>query len=83
MNPPCNLLIIELSVVSRAFVLDFAGAYFDMLPDFPDEQWETWEAEKREQFENRWPEVRAVMGALEELDIHMVDVSPSNIAFLD
>ena len=54
-----------------------------MLPDFPDEQWETWEAEKREQFENRWPEVRAVMGALEELDIHMVDVSPSNIAFLD
>ena len=78
-----NLLIIELSVVSRPFVLDFAGAYLDKLPDFPDDQWEAWEVEKREQFENRWPEVRAVMGALEELDIHMVDVSPSNIAFLD
>ena len=42
-----------------------------------------WEAEKREQFEDRWPIVEAVLGALEELDIYMVDISPSNIAFLD
>ena len=42
-----------------------------------------WEAEKREQFGTHWPRVQAVLEALEALDIHMVDVSPSNIAFLD
>ena len=75
--------IIEMSIVTRPFVLDFAGAYLDTLPDFPDEIWNEWEAQKREQFENRWPMVQRILGALEEFDIHMVDVSPSNIAFLD
>lgn len=42
-----------------------------------------WEAEKRDQFEERWPKVQAVLSALEEFDIYMVDVSPSNIAFAD
>ena len=41
------------------------------------------EAQKRDQFDARWPKVQAVLAELEELDIHMVDVSPSNIAFLD
>jgi len=42
-----------------------------------------WEAEKREQFDVRWPTVRGVLAAMEGWDIHMVDVSPSNIAFAD
>ena len=78
-----NLHIIEMSIVTRPFVLDFAGAYLDAPPDFPNETWLAWEAEKREQFEDRWPMVQQILGALEELDIHMVDVSPSNIAFAD
>lgn len=78
-----ELRVIEMSVVKRPFVLDFAGAWLDAPPDFPEEQWAEWEAEKREQFETRWPKVQAVMAALEELDIYMVDVSPSNVAFLD
>jgi hypothetical protein len=41
-----------------------------------------WQA-KREQFGTLWPRVQAVLEALEALDIHVVDVSPSNIAFLD
>jgi hypothetical protein len=72
-----------MSIVTRPFVLDFAGAYLDAAPDFPDEVWTEWEAEKRDQFDNRWATVHAVLAALEELGIHMVDVSPSNIAFLD
>ena len=40
-------------------------------------------AEKRDQFEARWSKVQAVLNALEDLDIYMVDVSPSNIAFTD
>lgn len=77
------LRVIEMSIVTRPFLLDFAGAWLDARPDFPDETWVEWEAEKREQFDDHWPKVRAVLGALEALDIHMVDVSPSNIAFLD
>jgi hypothetical protein len=41
------------------------------------------ETQKRDQFDARWPKVGTVLAALEELGIHMVDVSPSNIAFLD
>ena len=78
-----KLLVVEMTVVVRPFVLDFAGAYLDTPPDFPEETWIEWEAEKREQFDVRWPKVQAVLGELEWLDIHMVDVSPSNIAFLD
>jgi hypothetical protein len=78
-----NLLVIEMSIVKRPFVLDFAGAYLDAPPDFSDEIWAEWESEKREQFNIRWPKVKAVLAALEALDIHMIDVSPSNIAFLE
>jgi hypothetical protein len=75
-----DLLVIEMSIVSRPFVLDFAGAYLDAPPDFSDEIWAEWEDGKREQFDVHWPMVQAVLAALEALDIHMVDVSPSNIA---
>ena len=78
-----RLLVIEMTVVTRPFVLDFAGAYLESPPDFPEETWVAWEAEKREQFDVRWPKVQAVLGELETLDIHLVDVSPSNVAFLD
>ena len=78
-----ELQVVEMTIVTRPFVLDFAGAYLDFPPEFPEEIWADWEAEKREQFEARWPTVQAVLGALENLDIHMVDVSPSNIAFRD
>ena len=76
-----GLRMIEMSIVTRPFVLDFAGAYLDAPPDFPEDAWARWEAGQREQFETRWPTVEAVLAALEELDIYMVDVSPSNIAF--
>jgi hypothetical protein len=72
-----------MTIVSRPFVLDFAGAYLDSPPAFSDEIWNEWESEKRDQFEDRWPKVQAILSALEEFDIHMVDVSPSNIAFVD
>ena len=79
-----ELRVIEMSIVTRPFVLDFAGAWLDVPPEFSEEAWAEWEAEKRGQFESHWPKVQEVLGILEEqLDIHMVDVSPSNIAFPD
>jgi hypothetical protein len=78
-----ELRVIEMSIVTRPFVLDFAGAYLDAPPEFSDEIWAEWEAEKINQFEVRWTKVREILAALEQMDIYMADVSPSNIAFLD
>ena len=79
-----ELLALEMTVVERPFVLDFAGAYLDNdAPWFEDEKWEMWEADKREKFGARWPEVQAVLAALEDYGIQMLDVNPGNIAFAD
>jgi hypothetical protein len=78
-----DLLIIEMTIVTRPFILDFAGAFLDLPPSFSEEIWNTWELEKRDQFESRWATVCQILGALEEMEIFMVDVSPSNIAFAD
>ncbi len=50
-------------------------------PEFPAEVWADWEAEKREQFEGRWPTVEKILAAFEEFGIYLLDVSPGNIAF--
>jgi hypothetical protein len=40
-----DLRVIEMTVVVRPFVLDFAGAYLEERPDFPEDVWEQWEQE--------------------------------------
>ena len=76
-----ELWIIEMSIVTRPFLLDFAGAQLDCRPEFSEEIWAEWESEKREQFGLQWKTVLAVMDRLEALGICMADVSPTNIAF--
>ena len=78
-----ELEVIEMTIVTRPFVLDFAGAYVGAPPEFSEDIWADWEGEKREQFGGRWAAVRAVMSAFEDLGIYLVDVSPSNISLLD
>jgi len=78
-----DLQVIEMTIVTRPFVLDFAGAYVGAPPEFSEEIWAEWEAEKREQFGVRWTAVQAVMNAFEDLGIHLLDVSPNNISLLD
>ena len=70
-----ELRVIEMSIVRRPFVLDFAGAYLDAPPDFPEEIWNEWESEKQEQFEGRWEKVRAILDFLESLEIYMIWIS--------
>jgi hypothetical protein len=78
-----TLRVLEMTIVERPFVLDFAGAYLDARPAFPEDVWEDWEAEKQDQFEGRWPEVRRVLDAFEEFGVYLLDVTPGNIAFVD
>ena len=77
------LWVLEMSVVTRPFVLDFAGAYLDEPPDFSEEVLPDWRAEKAEQFGSRWPEVRAILRFLEGHGVFMVDVNVGNISFGD
>src|SRR5437016_4344973 len=38
-----ELRILEMTIVKRPFVLDFAGAYLDVCPEFTAEIWADWE----------------------------------------
>ena len=78
-----ELWVIEMTVVARPFVLDFAGAYLDEPTDFSDEVLADWRAEKQERFGTRWPEVQAILRFLEGYGIFMVDVNPGNISLGD
>jgi hypothetical protein len=77
------LWVIEMMIVSRPFVLDFAGAYLDFPPDFSEQVLEEWRAEKQEQFGSRWPEVQAILRELEDYGVYMSDVNPGNVSFGD
>ncbi len=78
-----DLWVIEMTIVKRPFVLDFAGAFLDKPPDFSEEVMADWRAEKKEQFGPRWPEVQAILRVLEGYSVFMVDVNPGNIAFVE
>lgn len=76
-----ELWVIEMGIVIRPFVLDFADAYLDRPPDFPDEVLAEWRAEKQGQFGDRWPEVELILLSLQRYGVYLIDVSPGNIAF--
>ncbi len=78
-----ELWVIEMTIVSRPFVLDFAGAYLDYPPDFSDDVMAQWQADKQEQFGSRWPAVQAILRELESYGIYMADVNPGNVSFGD
>ena len=71
---------IEMSIVDRPFILDFAQAYLDAPPEFPEEVWqeclETWE----NRYEDDWPVVKQALRELRLLGIYYLDVHRGNIA---
>jgi hypothetical protein len=79
-----ELWVIEMTVVTRPFLLDFAGAYLDKAPDFTDEVLDEvladWQTDKREQFGARWPDVQSILAVLERHGVFMIDVHPNNIS---
>ena len=83
LNADDELWVIEMEIVSPLFVLDFAGAYLDVPPDYPEEVMQEWRAEKREQFGDRWPVVQDIMREFRKLRIYLADVKPGNIMFKD
>ena len=78
-----ELWVVEMTFVSRPFVLDFAGAFLDWDPGFSEEQLAEWRAEKLEEFGTRLPTVEGILLKLRELGIYMTDVHPNNISWPD
>jgi hypothetical protein len=76
-----DLWIVELEIVKPPFVLDFGKSYLDEVPEFPEETLAEVEAENRDRFGKRWPEVRRILRKLESYGVFHVDVSPNNIRF--
>jgi hypothetical protein len=74
-----RLSVVEMEIVQPPFVLDFAGAYLDRRPDFPEDVYAEWQAEKAEQFGEDWPLVQSIMAVLAGIGIYLADVKPGNI----
>ena len=78
-----GLHVVEMTTVVRPFLLDFASAYMDEKPGFPDDVLTEWLEEKREQFGNDWREVDLTVANLERFGIYLVDIHPGNISLSD
>jgi len=66
-------------VVPAPFLLDFASAYLDEPPDYPDEIVVESQAKHAEIFGDDWPAVQMAVIALERFGIYMVDLHLGNI----
>lgn len=76
-----ELMVVEMTIVTKPYVLDFASAYADHPPEFPEEVMEERNAHWAEVFEDRWPAVQGIMAQFSRMGIHLLDPSPKNIAF--
>ena len=81
----CNdaLLVIEIGLVVRPFLIDFGKSYVDEEPPYLDDpiRMDQWRQEGRERFGSRWPTVLRLVSALRSIGIYYFDTSPGNIAF--
>ena len=76
-----DLLIVEMGIVDPPFLLDFGKAYVDEEPPYDAEQIQEWEEHIRELFEDKWPQVKSVLGELAIMGIRYMDMKYGNITF--
>jgi hypothetical protein len=76
-----DLLVIEMSIVSIPYLIDFGKAYLDYEPDHSAETWADHHQEQREIWEDRYKEVQSVLWRLRQLGIYYRDAKPGNIMF--
>jgi hypothetical protein len=76
--------ILEMTLVSPPFIVDFGGAYLDHYPEhsLASENRENWEEEKAEQFGEKWDTVKTLLHEFDRrFGVCIVDVNPGNIQF--
>jgi hypothetical protein len=79
------LAVLEMTIVERPFVLDFAGAKLPHeVPDFGEEIMAEHHEHLRELFEDRWMEALHVAEMFRVATGYtLLDIHPGNIAFAD
>jgi hypothetical protein len=78
-----ELLVIEITIVSPPFILDFAKVRIDRPPDFSPEVLRDWDVKGSEEFGARWEQVKDLLRTLEGYGIYYLDPRPGNITFDD
>jgi hypothetical protein len=80
-----EFLAIEMTIVDRPFVLDFAGAKLPSeIPDFEPEVMEEHYESLRELFGDRWSDALHIAAMFRrETGFELLDIHPGNIAFAD
>jgi hypothetical protein len=76
-----ELQVLEIEIVEPPWIIDFAHAYLDAPPDYPEEVLAERLAEQEELFGEKWPKVRSILAALRGYGIYYLDASPKNIRF--
>ncbi len=75
-------LVLEMSIVTPPYLLDFASAYLDVRPDFPQEVEEEWQRNIQESFGDNFADVMAALEALErDAGVILLDIHPHNVKF--
>jgi hypothetical protein len=64
-----NLFVLEMSIVTAPYLIDFGKAYLDSEPDHSAETWAEHHQEQQEIWEDRYGEVQAVLWSLRQLGI--------------
>jgi hypothetical protein len=75
--------VIEMSIVTPPYLLDFASAHLDFeRPDFPEEVLEKWHADIQESFGDRSADVMAALEILErDAGVVLLDIHRHNVKF--
>lgn len=76
-----TFLAIEMTLVSRPFLLDFGSAYLNAPPEFPEGVREQWRIDLAERFEADLAEVERVIQEFEDFGIFLTDLHPHNLSF--
>jgi hypothetical protein len=77
-----ELLALEMSIVRRPYLLDFASALLDWPPDFSPEVLEEWSRRKAMEFGTHWPKIQLILAILaDRYGVYLTDIHRGNIAF--
>lgn len=76
-----ELLVVEMTVVTAPYIIDFGKAYLDTEPAFSPEVLQDHEQQQRELWGDRLGQVKMLLWQLREMGIHYMDAKPQNIAF--
>src|SRR4051812_17420422 len=77
-----DCLVLEMSIVTPPYLLDFASAWLDTPPDFSREVINEWHDRLRESFGARFPDIMNLLETLaNQAGGFMLDIHPHNVKF--